>query len=78
MDISKCGEYLVTCDGEQIIEYSLQTGEQIKKLFHKESELDLVRFTHNSEAIICVTQKICKFLKNGGFSLLLCLIFIFY
>ncbi|KAL4472618.1 hypothetical protein ABPG74_018567 [Tetrahymena malaccensis] len=57
MDISKCGEYLVTCDGEQIIEYNLLNGEQIKKLYHKESQLDLVRFTHNSEAILCVTQK---------------------
>ncbi|EGR33180.1 WD domain protein [Ichthyophthirius multifiliis] len=57
MDISKCGEYLITCDGEQIILYNLHSGEQQKKLYHKESQLDLVRFTHNSDAIICATQK---------------------
>jgi COMPASS component SWD2 len=57
MDFYKDGELLVTSgDDESVHVYNTNTGEMQKVVYSKKYGVDLIRFTHNNNAVICASK----------------------
>ena len=57
MDYDETGTLLVTSsDDETLRLYSTETATSRKVLFSKKYGIDLVRFTHSPEAVICASK----------------------
>jgi COMPASS component SWD2 len=37
--------------------YDAETGKKIKTLYNKTKEIEMIKFTHNNEAVLCATKK---------------------
>lgn len=57
IDFSDDGSRVISCDDQVLNVYDTENGKKIKTLYNKVKEIDLVKFTHNNEAILCATKK---------------------
>jgi len=56
IDFSDDGLWLVTSDDFALNIYDVLQGKRIKTLYNKVSKIDLVKFTHNKNAVLCATK----------------------
>lgn len=57
IDFSDDGTRLISCDDQILNVYDTENGKKVKTLFNKVKEIELVKFTHHNEAILCATKK---------------------
>jgi COMPASS component SWD2 len=57
IDFYQSGEYLVTSsDDESVILYDVNAGKKHKALLSKKYGVDLIRFAHNPQSVICASK----------------------
>jgi len=57
VDFFKTGEFLVTSsDDESLHLYNCISGESVRSIFSKKYGIDLVRFTHHQNTVICASK----------------------
>eukprot|EP01017_Pseudomicrothorax_dubius_P012271 TRINITY_DN1492_c0_g1_i7.p1 TRINITY_DN1492_c0_g1~~TRINITY_DN1492_c0_g1_i7.p1 ORF type:complete len:343 (+),score=73.06 TRINITY_DN1492_c0_g1_i7:110-1138(+) len=56
LDFSSDGKLLVSCDDNTLNLYDVLEGRKLKTLYNKVYKIDLVRFTHHNEAVICAAK----------------------
>jgi COMPASS component SWD2 len=57
MDFFHDGSCLVTSgDDESLVLYNAVSGKKTKTVFSKKYGIDLVRFSHNNQAVICASK----------------------
>lgn len=62
IDFSDDGNYLITADDLSVHLFDVKTAKKLKTLHNMIDKIALVRFTHNSTAILCATKKDHKIL----------------
>lgn len=55
-DFSSDGKLLVTCDDVTLNLYNVQEARKLKTLYNKVNKMEIIRFTHHNEAILCACK----------------------